>query len=256
MYPEQQNGQPQGYTPPQQDGVGPYPQQPVQPQQPTYSPQPSQQSWNMPAEPEKPLTPDGIAPIDYLNQIATPPKQSFGFTRKQVAIFGGILLVTFGVIAALALSRGAGPDLTEQSQRLVLKSSGLAKATEESVKSIKSRKLSALNSSLHVQLTSATTTMTEVFTSRGINVSKPSKELMAVENNTALLEKLEDASLSGVFDRVYAREMAYQLDSMLISLRSIYSATKNAELKEKLETIYNNLQPIQKQLSEFDSATS
>lgn len=197
-----------------------------------------------------------MASIDYLNKISTPQKRGLALSRTQILIVGAVLIVATIVVMILALMNSSGPSMAAQSQHLVARTSALVDTTKKSQKNIKSRDLSVLNSSLTVQMTSAQTTLTEVLSKQGLNVTKIDKEVTAAESNSALLDKLNDAHLSGIFDRVYSREMSYELQKMLINVKKFYAASSSAETKGQFESIYNNLEPLQKQLAEFNGATS
>jgi hypothetical protein len=295
MYPQQPGEQPQGYpaTPPQpQQPFGqpqgyqaqpqannpyqPTPQASVQnntgvtdPWQLPPQPTPQQTSWQQPQPqqqwqqqqpaygvPIEPLTPNGIAPIDYLDQIAPKSKASFGFSRKQIAIIGGVVIVGFIGFAIIALTQGGKPNISVLSQQLVARNAATTPVSKEAQQNIKSRELSAINSSLTIQLTNADTGLVNAFTKAGVNVTKISETVTAAESNATIKGKLEEARLNSVFDRVYSREMSYQLATILLQLKTIYETTGNAELKTYLETTYNNLDPLQKQLDAFSASSS
>ena len=276
MYPNQPDQQPQGYQPypsnPQQpgsDSLSYNPAQQAQPFGPT-NPQTPPQSWQQPPQApqnpwaEQPLTqpspqplaqtvPGGVSAIEYLDQIAPKTKQGLGgFTRKQVALFGGLLLLAFGTLAAVLLVNGSKPNIDALSQTTVAKTSALTDVSRQSQQNIKSGKLAAINSSLLIQLTGANTELSNAFAKAGVS-TKISKEIAASASNATLLQKLNDARLNGTFDSVYSREMSYELTILLINLQSIYKTTGSASLKAYLENTYNNLQPLQKQLAEFNS---
>lgn len=286
MYPEQPGQSPTGQTPPPSGPFPPQSSQPTQwntsghsswgqPQSTPYSqqqwntpqpqpqPQPAQQWSQQPAapspaysQPAQPLTPNGMASIDYLNQIAPTTKGGGGFSRKQIAIIGGILLLAFAVVAVLALANGGQPSTSALSQRLVAKTVALEDAATKSQVNIKSRDLSSVNSNLTLQLTTMNADLKKTLAPFKIDPAKIDKSILAAESNKALLDKLEDARLNSTFDRVYAREMGYQLETTLILMKNIYTTTTNAEYKKQLETTYNNLEPLQKQFATFDSAKS
>ena len=278
MYPNQPDQQPQGYPPypsnPQQpgsDSLSYNPTQQAQPFGPT-NPQTPPQSWQQPPQApqnpwaEQPLTqpspqplaqtvPGGVSAIEYLDQIAPKTKQGLGgFTRKQVALFGGLLLLAFGTLAAFLLVNGSKPDIAALSQTAIAKTSALTDVSRQSQQNIKSGKLAAINSSLLIQLTGANTELSNAFAKAGVS-TKISKEIAASASNATLLQKLNDARLNGTFDSVYSREMSYELTILLINLQSIYKTTGSASLKSYLESTYNNIQPLQKQLADFNSGT-
>lgn len=285
MYPNQPDQQPQGYQPyppnPQQPGINPSPYNPAQPfgpaapQTPAANPfqTPQPQAWQQPAQtPPNPWAqpatvqplpqqvvqsaPGGVSGIEYLDQIAPKTKQGLGgFSRKQVALFGGLLLLAFGTLAAVLLVNGSKPNIAALSQTAVAKTSALTEVSRQSQQNIKSGKLAAINSSLLIQLTGANTELTNAFAKAGVNTSKISKDIAASTSNATLLQKLDDARLNGTFDSVYSREMSYELTILLINLQSIYTTTNSASLKSYLENTYNNIQPLQKQLAAFNSGS-
>ncbi len=277
MYPNNPQ-QPQPQQPVQPQGVaGPYPpQQPsAVPQQPFAQPAPQQpfaQSTPQPApwtqeqstpapqqsyEQSAAPTPEGVAPIDYLNQIAAKDTAK-GFSRKQIALLGGILIVAFGAfLTMMLLSRaGGGQNVSQMGQILILRTNALAETAKNSQQNIKNQSLGNDNSALAVQLTSASATLSQTLSTAGINVKKTDKNVAAAEaaNSEELQATLDDAHLSGTFDRVYAREMAYQLQTLLLLIDDINSRTSNQTFREQLEATRKNLEPIQKKLDSFSAS--
>ncbi|HMS92991.1 MAG TPA: hypothetical protein PKD28_01265 [Candidatus Saccharibacteria bacterium] len=270
--------QPQGYPAPgpqqPQQGFAPMQspdpwqlQQPQQPQpapvaQPQTYPQPMPQAPAQPLQPngtynspELPLTPDGIAPIDYLEQIAPQQKASFGFSRKQVAIAGGVILLAFLGFAIATVLQGSKPNIAALSQQVTTRVGATGFIAKNAQENLRSRELDALNSSLTIQLTNAGTGLTNAFTTAGVPVGN-AKAAEADDTSVETTEKLEDARLNGVFDRVYAREMSFRLTTIMVQLDSIHKMTDNAELRTYLETTYKNLEPLQKQLEEYSASSS
>jgi predicted outer membrane protein len=279
MYPNQPQQQPPTYPPqpPQNSGPAPYPeqqtaQQPTQwnqpyqqqtqpngpqPQQPLQQPQ---QQWNQPSptayEPQPSLVPDGIASIDYLNQISTHKNRGTGFSKKQLFLLGGLLMLAVGALMAFMLSNKSAPNINALSQQIVLRTKSLSEVAKESQKNIKNQSLSTANSGLTIQLSSSSTSLAKTFTDLGVKTEKASPEITAAESNEELLKKLEDARLSGTFDRVYSREMSYNLQMTLSLINDIHARTNNADLKKQLEESYKNIEPLQKQIAEFTGTTS
>ena len=219
-----------------------------------------QQTWQQTPgtaynDPSAPLTPDGIAPIDYLNQIAPKEKVSFGFSRKQVAIVGGLILLGFVGFAIATVLQGGKPNISALSQQVTTKIGATTVIARESQKHLRSRELDALNSSLSIQLTNAGTGLTNAFTEVGIAVA-PIKDAKVDDTSEETNTKLEEGRLNGMFDRVYAREMAYRLSTIMLQINTIYLMTDNAKLKEHLETTYKSFEPLRKQLEEYSATTS
>ena len=80
------------------------------------------------------------------------------------------------------------------------------------------------------------------------------KAIITKESGEELKKTLEDARLNAVFDRTYAREMAYQLDTIAALMGDIHESTKSKSLKEFLINTDKNLQPIKNQFTDFNAA--
>lgn len=268
MYPNDPNQQPP-QTPPQPGGNPPVPPQVNQPQQPAdpwvlqqpQQPLPPQQP-NTPVggqtenvipyqEPRPTYAPDGMTSIDYLNQISAHQKKTFQIGKKPLLFIGGALLLVLGLVIAYSISASLGPSSTEKSQQLLAKTTALSEVASESQDNIKASSLSSLNSSLIVQLSGATTEISGALSEFGITEKSTSKAILAAESNTELLEKLEDARLSGYFDRVYTREMTFHLETLLLLMEEISSNTGSENVKTKLESAHGNIAPLLEQMEEI-----
>lgn len=268
-------------TPPQAQPLQPFgassgqPQQPAQPAPqppaPAYDPWVLQQPAQPPVTPQAPVTnvgpapyveprpsyaPSGMASIDYLNQISAPTKKSFGFSRKQLWFVAAGLILAVGVLGAYFISNAAGPSNVAQGQRLLARTTSLSQVVSESQDNIKASALSSLNSSLSVQLTGTNTELIAALGKLGVGQKNTSETILREESNTELLEKLDDARLSGYFDRVYMREVSYELQTLLLLMHNIEQTTQNSEAKAQLGTAQDNLEPLHTQLVELSETTS
>lgn len=195
-------------------------------------------------------------PIDYLDSIAATPKRSAtGVSNKLffgVIIAAVLLLLT--VVPFILLNAGSNNsgNLSQLSARL----QNLQTVTDAAQKNIVSSKLRATNTSLSLTLTGANRELEEPLKASEIDPAKLDPKIVARENTDELTKKLEDARLNAVHDRTYAREMTYQLDTLIVLVEQIESKTKKTSTKEALTTIRNNLQPLQKQFSDFNATTT
>jgi hypothetical protein len=130
----------------------------------------------------------------------------------------------------------------------------LQSVADKSQKTIKSGPLRSTNSNLAIFLTNANRDIVEPLKNNGITIEKIDKKITAAENGEALTKTLEDARLNAVFDRVYAREMGYQLDTVEALMKDIYAKSNSKSLKEFMQKTDENLQPIRKQLNDFNAA--
>lgn len=193
-------------------------------------------------------------PADYLSQISShiPQKKNFLSGRPILAVgIGAVILLIIIMAISSILSGGVKP--TEQlAARLLSTETTATSATTN----IKSSGLRALNSDLKLYLTNTVRDITPLLTTDKINIKSLDKKVTAAESNTELLSTLEDARLNAVYDRTYAREMAYKLDTILTLMLQINNITKNKDLKSFLTNARTNLEPIQKQFADFNLATN
>jgi len=197
---------------------------------------------------EKPLPPP-----DYLNQIAPQAPRKAGFLHKQkilIAILGAIVILVIIVIGSLLLGG------TRSTEKLAARLIATESITDGATSKIKSTQLRAINSELKIYLTNTIRDIEPILTKINTNIKKLSKNATSAESSEKMLATLEDARLNAVYDRTYAREMSYQLDTILTLMHQISSDTGNKELKSFLESAENNLEPTQKQFANFDAANS
>lgn len=199
-----------------------------------------------------------ISPSDYLNEIASQTTQTkFGMPKQKpsrLAIVGlGIAFVIVIIMSIIiGLVSGNGNNLERLAARL-----SSTEATVSSVTvNIKSTKLRALNSSLGLYLTNTIRDAAPIFEANGIKTKSLNSKIVSAESNSKMLTVLEDARLNAIYDRTYAREMAYQLDTVITLMRQIYDSTSNAKLKNFLSSAYQSLQPTQKEFADFNAANS
>jgi len=190
--------------------------------------------------------------IDYLNQIA-PASKKPGMDNKKFLLLagGGILLAIIVGFLVLVSSSASGPK--EKMETLAARMQTLKKIADTAQKNIKSSELRSTNSSLTIFLTNANRDVAAPLAANGVDVKKENKKITAAENGAKLTAKLEDARLNAVFDRTYAREMGYQLETVTVLMRDIYKNTKSKSLKEFLENTNANLQPITKKMENFNA---
>lgn len=205
--------------------------------------------------PNQQVPPQAPLPSDYLNQIAPqgPKKSLFSFGIRQMIMIGVgivVLVIILSVVVG-AISGGKREPLESLAARLT--------ATEivitDSQDNLKSSKLRSLNSNLKLYMTNTNRDIAAPLLAAGVNTTKLSKTIIAKESTAAMTARLEDARLNAVFDRTYAREMTYQLGTLLTLMSQAYNGTSNAELKTFLKTSYDNLKPTQESFANFSTAT-
>lgn len=192
-------------------------------------------------------------PIDYLNQIA-PETQKPGMNNKFFfMLIGGGLLVAI-IVGILALNSGGNNGPTQKMQTLAARMTTLQEIANSSQKTIKNGQLRTTNSTLAIFLTNANRDIADPLAKNNVDIKKIDKVILAKESGEKLKQTLEDARLNATFDRIYAREMSFQLDTVGALMKDIYKNTSSKSLKEFLEATDTNLQPIIKQLADFNAA--
>jgi hypothetical protein len=170
-----------------------------------------------------------------------------------VVIAGAVLLVIFLVIAIFSSLGGSKAVSTE---RLALRLQTLQKVSQDSQKILSSSALRSINSNLKASLINANRDIAKPLKAAEIDLKKADKELATSENGTKLKAVLEDARLNATFDRTYARELSYQLETTTVLMNRLLATTKSASLKTFLQVTLKDLVSLQKQFSQYSSANS
>ena len=191
--------------------------------------------------------------IDYLNQIAPkPPKKGMAPNMKWIVFgLGGAIIVTIILVIVAGLT-----DSVDKTQTLAARLQTTTSIAELARPNIKSSQLRSLNSSLIILLANTNRDIAKPLAAQGVKTSKLDENIIAAESGEKILSNLEEARLNAVYDRTYAREMAYQLERTLLLMQEMFEGTKNQAMKQLLEDSYNSLAPLQKQFADFSSAES
>ena len=189
--------------------------------------------------------------IDYLNQIAPQAPKKMGFSRMQyilIAVVGLVVVLTiiFGVV--IASSNSTNPE-NQLAARLI----GTEKIVGDAQTQLKSSQLRTLNSNLKIYLTNTNRDIAAPLLKSGVNVAKLDKTVLASEAGADITTRLENARLNAVYDRTYAREISYQLGTIVALMRQVNTSTHSVSLKTFLNDAYKNLEPTQKQFAEFNA---
>lgn len=192
--------------------------------------------------------------IDYLNQIAPQaPKSRFDPKFRLIAIVLAVAtLVTIILVIISGLAGGSKNDLQQLAARLAT----TEKLATDAQKNLKSSELRSLNGSLKILLTNTNRDIAEPLKLNGIAADKLDKAIIAKEDGAKIIATLEDARLNTTYDRTYAREMSYQLETIVLQMKELHASTSSQSLKSFLDTSYKNIQPIQKQFSELNAANA
>lgn len=197
---------------------------------------------------------NGQTPLDYLNQIApeAPKKQLFALNMRTV-LLGALVAVILIIIIAI-VNGAITSSKKEPWERFSAKLAATATVVDSSSAHIKNSQLRSLNSDIKLYITNTQRDASIPLTKLSINPAKLDKTIVAEENGTGITERLEDGRLNAKYDSTYAREMSYQLATILSLLQKLYASSSANETKTFLEAAYNNLEPTYKAVSSFSAS--
>ena len=196
--------------------------------------------------------PDTSFAVDYLNEIA-PKQQPVQMNRFAVfGLIGGVLLLAFAIIMMMVNSQ---PNYTKQAQTTLARIETLQAATKEQQSRLTENELSSMNTTLTTSLGSMGTELKS-----SLKDAKIKTELVGDAKKTEkaysdkLSKTLEDAYLTGSLDRVYAREMSYQLSILKSYLQKLKTASGNRKaIADYVATNSKTLDAATKSFSNFTS---
>lgn len=196
--------------------------------------------------------PDTSFPVDYLNEIA-PKQQPVQMNRFAVfGLIGGVLLLAFAIVMMMVNSQ---PNYTKQAQSTLARIETLQAATKEQQSRLTENELSSMNTTLTTSLGSMGTELKS-----SLKDAKIKTELVGDAKKTEkaysdkLSKTLEDAYLTGSLDRVYAREMSYQLSILKSYLQKLKTASGNRKaIADYVATNSKTLDAATKSFSNFTS---
>lgn len=192
-------------------------------------------------------------PPDYLNQIASKPPRKTLFPKNKTVVMGAIIIGVIFLFVIIGIFANIISNNTSDTERLAARLLSTQSIVNSAQTNLKDSQLSAINSSLSLYLTNTILDITPILAKQNININKLSKNVTNAESDANTLAILENARLNGVYDRIYASEIANQLENTIILMQKIYKNTNNSSLKSFLINTFKNLQPTQKQFANFNA---
>lgn len=192
--------------------------------------------------------------IDYLNQIAPQQHKKPTPGWQRFAILGVVIIGIIILIAgAIAILGGGGPGkLPTMAARLQT----LQQIVDGAQPKIKDNTLRVSNSNLSLYLTDANRDMVAPLKANNVDPAKLDKTLLKKEDGSKLTATLEDARLNAIYDRTYAREMNYQLTTLLLLMKDIRASSGSRSLNTFIDTTTTNLQTSQQQFASYTDSTN
>lgn len=202
----------------------------------------------------QPSTPDGPSSVGttYLDQIAAPVVQK---TISPIILWVAIggLLVTLGIVVMIIMNSG-GPTHGERLATFVERINAMKTLTTKSQKTIRSGQLRGINSALSITLSNTSRDSAKPLEAANQKLEKAKKSPDLTTELNTMNRNLEDARLNNIFDRVYAREVAYQIVRARLELKNLAATSNSKSLKEFANTTEKNLAPIYDQLKAFNNS--
>lgn len=193
--------------------------------------------------------------MNYLDQIAPQQQKKplFALNLRSILILGGALVVL--VIILVTISNLFGSSRLEPWQQLSARLATTAATADSATASIKNNRLKSINSELKIYMVNTQRDMTAPLQTLKIDPAKLPASVVTQENGEAMMQRLEDARLNAKYDSTYAREMTYQLSTILALLSELYNSNPSTATKASLEKAYASLEPIQKNLASYSAST-
>lgn len=210
-----------------------------------------------PQAPQQPPAPQPLTPTDtdYLDQISAPAQAKMLKPWQLWGIIGSVLALL--IIVFMVIINSGGESQSERFTSFTYRLQALESLTKDSSKTIQSSKLRALNASTNAILTGASQETTDLLSTVKLKkLPKEPKGSPIQAEYDELATTLNDARLNAVYDRVYTREIGYQLAKLRAEMNTMYLASKNEQLKAYLEKTDTNLKPLVSQFNEFNNSQS
>lgn len=197
---------------------------------------------------------NGQYSVDYLNSMSgTSPNQ---FSKKFIAIASGAIILTLGLAGALfALTpkQDNSPAATLSTVYTIM--ADTQEVTKSAGKNIKNSKLRGINSSLDTVLLSTMQSLESPLESSG---SKASTLRSAAKKppirDEELRQKLEEARLQVMYDRVYLMQMEFKVQEIMRQIEYVYNRTGSETTKQTLEKGHGSLKSIKDSIDGFSQA--
>lgn len=200
------------------------------------------------------MNPNGQVPLDYLNQIAPQAPKKPKFTLNLRTIIFAALAVIALIILIATIGGALASSSKEPWQRMAARLDATVLVVDGASGNIKSSQLRSLNSDLKLYLTNTKRDLATPLLALSVDTAKLPKDIISEETGTGITERLENGRLNARYDSTYAREMTYQVATILSQLQILYGSNVGPQTKATIQTAYDNLLPTYKTLSTFSAS--
>ncbi len=196
-----------------------------------------------------------MSSTDYLDKIApqAPKRKIFELNLRNIIILAVAAIAL--VIVAVIIANSIGGRSIAPWQHLSIRLTNTDLIATDAAKAIKNSQLRSLNSEVKLTITNTQRDLTAPLASVGVVPKKIPVAVTQIEKaaHTEMTTRLETARLNAKYDSAYAREMSYQLSTILALYQELYAKSGPAS-KKILETAYNNLKPTQEAIAGFSDS--
>lgn len=171
------------------------------------------------------------------------PARGAGASSRIVLI---VIVLLVAILAGVGLMVANRDNTGPLSQRLVLRLEALEDILKDGKKNASSDKLKKLTSEASLLLAGDKTAIEAALPK---TKAKKSASLTAAEDSGASIERLKNAKINAAYDTAYTSELTAKLESTSALMRELHGETKNKALKNALNTAYEHLFQLQKDLA-------
>lgn len=205
---------------------------------------------------------DDKAYLDSISKQVRPEKKSvgglLGSPLIKVVIGGVVAIILIIVLSSVFGGGGGGGGIKEKSIALKYHIDYTLVAIEDYQPSVKSSKLRSSSASLASILSNMSRDLTNYL------VDKYGFKDSAKENNkykdkaqthqTTLRNSLFNAKISGMLDRIYAHEMAHEIELIMAEEAAVYEKISDEKIKASLESTYTSLKNLYPDFDDFSES--
>lgn len=186
--------------------------------------------------------------LDTIAPSAKPPTFFSGSFGKIFFALIGVFVLAVSIIVAMQ-----GGEETADLQQVVVRLDNYNKVTKEYGLKIKSNSLKTNNSRYSIWALNALRDGEDLLKQAEVKKTQYDKKMVALESTGSadLGQKLEDAYLNAIMDRVYAGTMANETQKMIILYDNMSRKSKAQKIREYAAKAVNDLKPIQKAFEDF-----
>lgn len=200
------------------------------------------------------MNPEQPSSSNYLDQIApqATKKSVLGVKPRLIVVIGASLVVLV-IIASIGVAI-LNATRKQPWETLVARLDATEQIANSATGSIKSSQLRSLNSEIRLFITNTNRDIQTPLMKVNVDQKKLPDSVTKTESAEAILGRLEEARLNAIYDRAYAREMAYQLALVLTALQQVYQSSSNPETKAFLDNAYTSLETTHETLSNYSAS--